>query len=104
MTPFDFVRPHSLSQAVALLDPDDPHVLPVGGATALIQMMKVGEETGDLGNILKTLANFYSREVVTAVDNLVDLIEPAMIVMLGLGVGVLVASVLVPIYNISSAQ
>ncbi len=70
----------------------------------MIQMMKVGEETGDLGNILKTLANFYSREVVTAVDNLVDLIEPAMIVMLGLGVGVLVASVLVPIYNISSAQ
>jgi carbon-monoxide dehydrogenase medium subunit len=42
MTPFDFVRPQSLSQAVALLDPDDPHVLPVGGATALIQMMKVG--------------------------------------------------------------
>ncbi len=70
----------------------------------MIQMMKVGEETGDLGNILKTLANFYSREVVTAVDNLVDLIEPAMIVLLGLGVGVLVASVLVPIYNISSSQ
>lgn len=42
MTPFDFVRPHTLSQAIALLDPDDPHVLPVGGATALTQMMKVG--------------------------------------------------------------
>jgi type IV pilus assembly protein PilC len=70
----------------------------------MIQMMKVGEETGDLGSILKTLASFYSREVVTAVDNLVDLIEPAMIVLLGLGVGILVASVLVPIYNIASAQ
>jgi type IV pilus assembly protein PilC len=67
-------------------------------------MMKVGEETGELGNILKTLANFYSREVRNAVDALVDLIEPLMIVLLGLGVAILLASVLVPIYNISSAQ
>lgn len=70
----------------------------------MIQMMKVGEETGELGNILKTLANFYSREVKNAVDALVDLIEPLMIVLLGLGVAFLLASVLVPIYNISSAQ
>jgi len=70
----------------------------------MIQMMKVGEETGELGNILKTLANFYSREVRNAVDALVDLIEPLMIVLLGLGVAILLASVLVPIYNISAAQ
>jgi len=70
----------------------------------MIQMMKVGEETGELGSILKTLANFYAREVTTAVDALVDLIEPIMIVMLGLGVAILLASVLVPIYNIASAQ
>lgn len=68
----------------------------------VIQMMKVGEETGELGNILKTLAKFYTREVNNAVDTLVDLIEPAMIVLLGLGVGFLLASVLIPIYNISS--
>jgi type IV pilus assembly protein PilC len=70
----------------------------------MIQMMKVGEETGELGSILKTLAKFYSREVMTAVDNLVDMIEPAMIVLLGLGVAILLASVLVPIYNVASAQ
>jgi type IV pilus assembly protein PilC len=70
----------------------------------MIQMMKVGEETGELGNILKTLANFYAREVRNAVDALVDLIEPLMIVLLGLGVAILLASVLVPIYNISAAQ
>lgn len=70
----------------------------------MIQMMKVGEETGELGNILKTLAAFYSREVTTAVDALVDLIEPLMIVLLGGGVAVLLASVLVPIYNIASNQ
>ncbi|MEK7184976.1 MAG: type II secretion system F family protein [Patescibacteria group bacterium] len=70
----------------------------------MIQMMKVGEESGELGNILKTLAKFYSREVTTAVDALVDLIEPAMIVLLGAGVAVLLASVLIPIYNVASAQ
>jgi type IV pilus assembly protein PilC len=70
----------------------------------MIQMMKVGEETGELGNILKTLAAFYSREVRVAVDALVDVIEPVMIVLLGLGVAILLASVLIPIYNIASAQ
>lgn len=68
----------------------------------MIQMIKVGEESGELGKILKTLSAFYRREVVNAVDTLVDLIEPAMIVLLGLGVGFLLASVLIPIYNISS--
>lgn len=69
----------------------------------MTQMIKIGEETGELGNILDTLAKFYQREVINAVDTLVDLIEPVMIVMLGLGVGFLLASVLIPIYNISSA-
>jgi len=70
----------------------------------LVQMTKVGEETGEVGPILKTLARFYSREVATAVDSLVSLIEPLMIVLLGGGVAVLLASVLIPIYNIASAQ
>jgi type IV pilus assembly protein PilC len=69
----------------------------------LAQMAKVGEETGSLGNILTTLANFYRREVNNAVDTLIGLIEPAMIVVLGVGVMVLLASVLMPIYNLTSA-
>lgn len=64
-------------------------------------MIKVGEETGSLGNILKTLGSFYGREVNEAVDSMVSLIEPIMIIALGLGVGVLLASVLMPIYNIA---
>lgn len=67
----------------------------------MIQMVKVGEETGELGFILKTLAKFYKREVETAVDTLVELIEPVMIIALGLGVGFLLTSVLVPIYDIA---
>lgn len=69
----------------------------------MVQMIKVGEETGSLGSILKTLAEFYRREVDDAVDTLIGLIEPAMIVLLGLGVGILLTSVLVPIYNIASS-
>jgi type IV pilus assembly protein PilC len=69
----------------------------------MIAMIKVGEETGELGTILETLAKFYRREVSTAIDTLVDLIEPLMIVMLGLGVGTLLASVLIPIYNLAGA-
>jgi type IV pilus assembly protein PilC len=69
----------------------------------LVQMVKIGEETGELGYILKNLATFYKRELDTAIDNVIGLIEPAMIVGLGIGVGVLVASVLLPMYSLSSA-
>jgi type IV pilus assembly protein PilC len=68
----------------------------------MVQMVKIGEETGELGNILSTLAKFYRREVTNAVDTLVDLIEPVMIVLLGVGVSLLLASVLIPIYNIAA--
>lgn len=68
----------------------------------MVQMVKIGEETGELGNILSTLAKFYKREVDNAVDTLVGLIEPMLIVGLGLGVGLLLVSVLVPIYSITS--
>jgi type IV pilus assembly protein PilC len=69
----------------------------------LAQMIKVGEETGSLAEIIGTLAVFYRREVNNAVDTLIGLIEPVMIVLLGLGVGTLLASVLMPIYNITSS-
>jgi type IV pilus assembly protein PilC len=69
----------------------------------LIQLIKVGEETGNLGEILGTLAKFYQREVTNAVDTLVGMIEPIMIVALSVAIGFLLASVLIPIYNISSA-
>jgi type IV pilus assembly protein PilC len=69
----------------------------------MVAMTKVGEETGELGKILLTLAKFYNREVQNAVDTLVGLIEPIMIVMLGLGVGTLLAAVLLPIYNLAGA-
>ncbi len=70
----------------------------------MVAMTKVGEETGELGKILTTLAKFYNREVSNAVDTLVGLIEPVMVVLLGVGVGVLLAAVLLPIYNLAGAM
>ncbi|MDD5032751.1 MAG: type II secretion system F family protein [Candidatus Pacebacteria bacterium] len=67
------------------------------------QMIKIGEETGKLDFIFKTLAGFYKREMDDALETMIGLIEPAMTVVLGVGVGLLLASVLVPIYNIAMA-
>lgn len=68
----------------------------------VIAMLKIGEETGNMGEILDTMARFYRREVNNAVDTLVGLIEPFLIVVLAVGVAMLLASVLLPIYNIAS--
>lgn len=68
----------------------------------VVAMIKIGEETGNMGSILETMARFYRREVNNAVDTMVDLIEPVMIVALAVGVATLLASVLIPIYNIAS--
>ena len=78
----------------------DPQAIP----GIMTQMIKVGEESGELGTILKTVARFYAREVTVAIDSIVSLIEPAMIVLLGGGVGILLASVMIPIYSIANAQ
>lgn len=67
------------------------------------QMMSVGEKSGKLETILKKLADFYRRDVDSLVDNLTNLIEPVLILVLGGGVGMLIAAILLPIYNLSSA-
>lgn len=67
------------------------------------QMIKIGEGTGKLNFVLKTIAKFYREEVNRTVDTLVKLIEPLLILLLGGGVGIVVAAILIPIYNIASA-
>ncbi len=69
----------------------------------VVAMIKIGEETGNMGEILETMARFYRREVDNAVDTMVDLIEPLMIVVLAVGVAGLLAAILVPIYNLASS-
>lgn len=67
------------------------------------QMIHIGETSGRLDFILGSIARFYRKEVDMVLENLVALIEPALIVVLGIGVGGLIASVLVPLYNLVGA-
>ncbi len=66
------------------------------------QMMAVGEQTGQLDSMLEKVSLFYAREVETLVQNLVRLIEPAIIILLGVAVGVVVAAVILPIFNLAT--
>jgi type IV pilus assembly protein PilC len=68
----------------------------------VIQMIGVGEKTAQIDNILEKVSSFYQQDVDRMAGNMTQLIEPIMILILGGGVGLLVASILMPIYNISS--
>jgi len=69
----------------------------------LSQMMSVGEQSGQLDKILIKIADFYARELENALSNLTALIEPVIMVILGVGVGFLVSAIILPLYNLSSA-
>jgi type IV pilus assembly protein PilC len=65
------------------------------------QMLAVGEETGQIDTILLKVADFYEEEVSATIDGLSALIEPLMIIVLGTIVGIIAASVMGPIANLS---
>jgi type IV pilus assembly protein PilC len=69
----------------------------------MTQMLGVGEETGKIQEVLERLSAFFSREIDNIVANLVSLIEPIVMILLGIGVGVMVSAILLPLYNLSSA-
>ena len=68
----------------------------------MTQMLSVGEETGKLQEVLKRVADFFNREVDNTVANLVVLIEPIVMILLGVAVGVMVSAILLPLYQLSS--
>ncbi|MFH1346886.1 MAG: type II secretion system F family protein [Spirochaetota bacterium] len=67
------------------------------------QMVAIGEGTGRLDTILLKVAEFYTREVNDVLDNLVELIQPALMAIMGVLVGLLFASILIPIYNLAQS-
>ena len=67
------------------------------------QIISVGEKTGKTILVLETLTRFYKQEIDTLVANLTVLIEPIMIVGLGIGVAFFVLAVLMPIYNVAGS-
>ena len=65
------------------------------------QMLMVGEETGQIDTVLVKVADFYEEEVSVLIDGLAAVIEPVMIIFLGAAVGLIAASVMGPIANLS---
>ena len=63
-------------------------------------MLMTGERTGRTDDMLQNVLKFYKTEAENDVQNLTQLIEPVLILLLGLGVGVLVAAILLPIYSL----
>lgn len=68
------------------------------------QMIRIGEQTGSLAEILGKLANFYDKEVANVLATLTTLLEPVIMILLGAAVAVMVAGILLPIYNLASIQ
>ena len=67
------------------------------------QMIAVGEKTGALDTMLEKIADFYDQEVDQAVENLTSMIEPLMMVFLGVVIGGLVVAMYLPIFTMASA-
>lgn len=65
----------------------------------VIQMIAVGEKTGDLSSMLTKIAEFYSEEVDATVDALTSIIEPIMIILVGIIVGGMLIAMYLPIFN-----
>ncbi len=74
--------------------PDVPKMVP--------QMISIGERTGRMDTVLDKITDFYTRESNAMLANLSTLMEPLIMVLMGLGVGVVVAAVLMPMYNMAS--
>lgn len=69
----------------------------------LIQMTTVGEQTGHLDETLLRISRYFEMESALAIKAMTTLIEPLILVFLGVGVGFLVMSVITPIYNLTSS-
>lgn len=68
----------------------------------LCSMIKIGEETGSLDEILNKTADFYDEELDTTIQTTVSLMEPALIVVMGLVIGFIVISVMLPMFDVYS--
>ncbi|MFA6365325.1 MAG: type II secretion system F family protein [Candidatus Paceibacterota bacterium] len=67
------------------------------------QLISVGESTGRLDMLLSKISDYYSRQVEDKVSNLVELIQPILLVVIGVMVAVLFASILLPLYSLTNA-
>ena len=67
----------------------------------LSQMMSTGEKTGKMEDVLTKLSNFYTREIDNLLKNIMSLIEPIVMILLGIAVLIMFAAILMPMYEMA---
>jgi len=68
----------------------------------VVAMVRVGEETGNIDEMLNSIANFYEEEVDRMIEGLISLVEPLLIVILGVIIGAILIALYLPIFNVGS--
>ncbi len=66
------------------------------------QIISVGEKTGKLDVVLEKISDFYIKEINNITNNLMVLLEPIILVIMGIAVGIMVAGIILPMYNMAS--
>jgi len=69
----------------------------------LSSMIYIGEESGSLGELLNSTADYFDNEADSAIQRMVSMIEPAMIIVLGIVIGFIVLSIIQPIFSMYGA-
>ena len=69
----------------------------------IAQIIRIGEETGKLPQMFEVITDFYEKQLQNTIDTALDLIQPTIIVALGASVGLLIGSVIIPIYSVTSS-
>lgn len=78
---------------------NDPNFLPL-----VPNMLRIGEQSGAIEQMMAKVADYYEKEVDTEVDNISSIIEPVMMVALGIVAFMIVAAVLLPIYGLAGSD
>ena len=70
--------------------------------SSVVQMLRSGEDSGSMSDVLKDISNFYSRELKSVIKTVTSMIEPIMILLMGVLVGFIAMSIILPIFKMSS--
>jgi type IV pilus assembly protein PilC len=65
-----------------------------------IQMVRVGEETGSMDEVMEQMAEYYNKEAETGITHMLSLIEPVMLLIMGLIIGTIIVSIMLPLFDL----
>ncbi|MBI3256035.1 MAG: type II secretion system F family protein, partial [Candidatus Andersenbacteria bacterium] len=91
----DTIKAIKDGSSISIIWQQEPNIPPM-----LTTMVAVGEKSGEVGLAFNQASTFFRRDVDSILDSIAVLLEPIMILILGVGVGIVVGAILLPIYNL----